>query len=851
MCLNRLIPFSFLLLFLTLSSSLFAGQGVPPHQWDASVLPLQKVERVALPEINPDVLLANDAKDNTPGPIHFAVPIAVDLTPENAGTWDTLDDGSRVWRLRFQVPGSTDLNFGFTEYRMPQGATLLIYSESRDYFQGPYGAQDNKEHGQLWTPVVPGESAVIELYLPAGTAGQVKLRLTQVGAGYRDLFKLKPQGKQGSCNIDTICPQGDPWRNEIRSVGRISIGGTGLCSGTLIMDAESSFRSFFLTANHCGLDSLNAPSTVVYWNFESPSCGLLSGGSLGDNQTGATFRAARFDVDFALIELDQTPNPDFAVFYAGWDRSAAAPSGSVSIHHPSADEKAISFNNDPLATVNSCIGTGGNNTHWTMNWEAGTTEPGSSGGGLWSPDNHKLVGFLSGGASSCGNPSGTDCYGKFSVAWDGVSSSSRLRDWLDPANTGTVMVDGSNLPVIPAPKPVNDDFTDSIVIANDSGQITGSSIAATLETGEPNHAGVSPGASVWWHWTAPRSGAVIIDTFGSNFNTVLAVYTGLSVDHLDFVAANNDYKSTEITSVVMFQAVAGTTYHIAVAGVGAEAGKVVLNWTLSSLDHYLLYETRPLGPKLPTFGPVQLLDRFGSRNFNVSKGKRLGLPADKNGEGINDDMVDLFEYPVKPSKGKPKFQKVRNVHVINQCNDLVLEVVKPRSVLLPSNNSLFAQPTDLATNDIDHFLCYDAKVQKKDESGRLLPKFPKRIQAVVGDQLQTRRYDLTKITRFCNPVDKSGNPVILSGKQKGTPFSISPAAIHNPNAHLLCYQAKVATRLIEQNGCGPIDANRGTAIKPPQARHSPVTAFVINQFESGAFYTIKPKELCIPTFKTH
>ena len=46
-----------------------------------------------------------------------------------------------------------------------------------------------------------------------------------------------------------------------------------MCSGTLIVDATGDFRAFFLTANHCGIAFGNASTVVVYWNYESPTCG--------------------------------------------------------------------------------------------------------------------------------------------------------------------------------------------------------------------------------------------------------------------------------------------------------------------------------------------------------------------------------------------------------------------------------------------------------------------------------------------------------------------------------------------------------------------------------------------------
>jgi hypothetical protein len=160
---------------------------------------------------------------------------------------------------------------------------------------------------------------------------------------------------EGTCNIDVVCPQAASWTNEIRSVGLYTINGAWACSGTLIADATGDFRSYFLTANHCGLDTGNAPTVVVYWNYQSTNCGTHGPGSLAQNQSGATFRAAKYDVDFALIELDDMPDASFGVYYSGWDRSGTAPVGGVGIHHPESDVKAISFSSTPLTSVKSYL----------------------------------------------------------------------------------------------------------------------------------------------------------------------------------------------------------------------------------------------------------------------------------------------------------------------------------------------------------------------------------------------------------------------------------------------------------------------------------------------------------------
>lgn len=423
-----------------------ARVGEPPPSLRLQVLPKARVNRLALPPTDVAAELEADRGRTDPFPLRYAVSQTMAVTPATHGTWEQVTNG-RLWRLRIASVGATDLNLGFSKFWLPAGAALYIKAESESYFQGPYTALDNKPHGQLWTPLVPGEEAVIELFVPAQVTQEAQILLSHVGTGYRDLFHRKAGNipKSGSCNIDVVCPQAAAWTNEIRSVALYSISGVEICTGTLVTDAAVDFRNYFLTANHCGLNSVTAASVVVYWNYQSPICGQHGGGSLAQNQNGAVFRAAKHDVDFALIELDEMPDPSFNVYYSGWDRSGAAPAGCVGIHHPGTGEKSISLCSNALATINSCISTGGSNTHWQVFWSAGVTEPGSSGSAIWDSATHRVVGTLSGGGSSCFSPASPDCYGKLSVAWDsGKSSTDRLRDWLDPQDSGVTNVPGAD-----------------------------------------------------------------------------------------------------------------------------------------------------------------------------------------------------------------------------------------------------------------------------------------------------------------------------------------------------------------------------------------------------------------------
>ncbi|MBC8003325.1 MAG: hypothetical protein H7X97_12130, partial [Opitutaceae bacterium] len=99
-------------------------------------------------------------------------------------------------------------------------------------------------------------------------------------------------------------------------------------------------------------------------------------------------------------------------------------------------------------------------------------------------------------------------------------------------------------------------------------------VGATLESGEPIPDFIYPGSrSVWWTWTAPRTGKATITTDGSSFDTILAVYTGSSINGLSLVGVNNDRVDVKIrTSLLSFGAVVGTTYQIQLAGVDDLSG---------------------------------------------------------------------------------------------------------------------------------------------------------------------------------------------------------------------------------------------------------------------------------------
>ncbi len=132
----------------------------------------------------------------------------------------------------------------------------------------------------------------------------------------------------------------------------------------------------------------------------------------------------------------------------------------------------------------------------------------------------------------------------------------------------------------PAAPPANDNFAQAEVLAHLNGTVTRTNDGATAETGEPAHAGNTASASIWFRFVPSTTGMSTVDTCGSDFDTVLAVYTGTAVSALHLIASNDDANDPDCTtqSRVTFTATAGVSYSIAVDGFGGDTGSVQLSW---------------------------------------------------------------------------------------------------------------------------------------------------------------------------------------------------------------------------------------------------------------------------------
>lgn len=414
------------------------------------------LQRVTTPGIDRDWVEIQDMKRLDEGqPVtRFAIAHTNKITPLHYGNWDQPAPGIKRWRLVLSSPAALSINLGFSRYTLPEGAELTLLDRNGKTQFRSFTAADNDDHGQLWTPLVTGDEVTVVLTVPAKAVDDVKLEIGSINHGYRGLGEIPWFAKSGACNVDVICPEGDDWREQIRSVAALTLFGTDQCSGALVNNTEGDLKGYFLTAAHCDFnDNTNAAGMVAYWDFENSTCRTPGGGpsgGAGDGvrtqfNTGAIFRASRSQSDFALVEFDDPIDPDTTPYWAGIDARDQATSSAVAIHHPSVDEKRISFENDP--TTITSYGQNpvpGDGTHIRVtDWDLGTTEGGSSGSPLFSPEK-RIIGQLHGGGAACGNNL-SDWYGRVAVSWaTGTTSATQLKAWLDPNNTGVLTIDGRN-----------------------------------------------------------------------------------------------------------------------------------------------------------------------------------------------------------------------------------------------------------------------------------------------------------------------------------------------------------------------------------------------------------------------
>ncbi|MBL7826879.1 MAG: hypothetical protein JNJ57_09635 [Saprospiraceae bacterium] len=419
---------------------------------------------VQIPTVDKEKLMAEDSR--TPGQTRFAAAVAVDISSSQKGAWFTLPDQRQVWQCTLQSSGAVGLTLLFDQFLLPEGVQFYAYTPDKSTVLGAFTSKSCLPSGKFLVGILPGETAVLEMVLPAHVKTAPVIHLNRVDVSYdKHGMNNGPDfdfGQSLPCNVNINCPAGANWQQEKKGIARILMvfqGGEAWCSGTLIANTSGSFEPYFLTAHHCQLLLANPEFDLWRFDFEleSANCSNPPMEPSPKSVLGCERMASRTETDFMLLKLNPIPQ-NYEVYFNGWNRDNSTTSlaaQTTMIHHPQGDIKKITIDTQAAVIHPNQLNWGGvfgispANTHWKTIPDIGIQQPGSSGSPLF--DNAKRIrGQLHGGSVSQLDP----CimtgvyYGRFNQSWDqGASSASRLKEWLDPTSTNAITQNGYLRPV--------------------------------------------------------------------------------------------------------------------------------------------------------------------------------------------------------------------------------------------------------------------------------------------------------------------------------------------------------------------------------------------------------------------
>lgn len=344
------IPILTVLIFVCNSVNAQLSEGGFPLQ----VVTLKSSDRafVKMPVLKQSVIEAamdaNNASDAQLKSLTFAHAFNVDFSPSNSGVWYSTNAGYNVWRITISSENAYSLNLIFDDFELNKKGRLFIYNEENNQYLGAFTARNNKPSHKFAVAPVAGDEITVQYEVPEDEGTPDDFRISRINHDFMGILKFirRPLGETaGGCNIDVNCEIGDRWSEVKDAVVRLIVDGREICSGTLINNTAEDEKPYVLSASHCYDKWILAETTVYTFNYESPYCAPLDGDPI-HSLSGAIMKAHYDSLDFALVELDDLPPPDFRPYYAGWDRSSGVPDSSVSIHHPQGDIKKIAFDND-------------------------------------------------------------------------------------------------------------------------------------------------------------------------------------------------------------------------------------------------------------------------------------------------------------------------------------------------------------------------------------------------------------------------------------------------------------------------------------------------------------------------
>ena len=208
----------------------------------------------------------------------------------------------------------------------------------------------------------------------------------------------------------------------------------------------------------------------------------------------------------------------------------------------------------------------------------------------------------------------------------------------------------------PAPAPPGNDGFSNAVTLSSLGGTSGSTVGATREAGEPDH-GWGASRSVWYRWTAPSDGSLVLDTQGSGYDTVLAAYSGQSVGSLVRKANNDDNGSGGLWSRVTLGVSGGVTYSIAIDGYSGAVGSTLLKGSFTPTAPPLPPPEPPAPPAPPSPPVLSGPDEEGYLTFSGAQaGESYLCRIGSNIDGPLRECESPFPIPLDLTDGEHRYR---------------------------------------------------------------------------------------------------------------------------------------------------------------------------------------------------
>ena len=283
-------------LFITIGFSQDSKLGIPLSfdndlRDDFRILEMENVDIEAL--------LAEDQNSPSNIPFRFGYPIQKNIDVIKEGTWEQTSDGSSVLRLKIASNGAYSIRTIFSIFKMTDNAELYIYNESHENLFGAYTSLNNQDDFRFSTPLVTGDTMIIELNLDPDSNELPELYVDTVVHDYKDFYSFI--NRERACGANVACSEADPYEDQVNSVAYIEMGWS-ICSGGMVNNLRQDLTPYFLTADHCYSGS---PSSYrFYFDYKTSSCSG-SNASTGSSVYGAQLKSRSYDMDtdYMLLRL--------------------------------------------------------------------------------------------------------------------------------------------------------------------------------------------------------------------------------------------------------------------------------------------------------------------------------------------------------------------------------------------------------------------------------------------------------------------------------------------------------------------------------------------------------------------